>query len=199
MSTRSRSALAQVAMFARNFVQHPKMVGSVIPSSHFLVRRMLRAVPWSQARVLVEYGPGTGVFTTEILRRMRPDATLVAIELNPDFVAFLGRTIRDPRLRLVAGSAAEVSAILAELHLGPADCIISALPYTTMPPAVRQAIFQATHRVLRPRGAFLVLQFSPVLRAELARVFPRIHLAFEPLNLPPAFIYRCVREARLPH
>jgi phospholipid N-methyltransferase len=193
MPVRHSTAWARTSLFARSFIQHPKMVGSLIPSSPFLVRCMMRAVPWKQARVLVEYGPGTGEFTTAILARMRPDAVLVAIELNPEFVSFLRQTIHDPRLVLVTGSAADVESILADLHLGPPDCIVSALPYTNMPPAVRRAIFAATRQVLPAGGRFLVLQFSPLMQGELSRVFPRMKRTIEPRNLPPAFVYTFLR------
>jgi phospholipid N-methyltransferase len=56
---------------------------------------------WDRARVIVEYGPGVGTITQEILKRMRPNAVLVAIELNSDFVDFLTEKIDDPRLRVV--------------------------------------------------------------------------------------------------
>ena len=57
-------------------------------------------IDWDRSRVLVEFGPGVGTITREALKRMRPDAVLLAIELNKDFVQYLGTTIRDPRLRV---------------------------------------------------------------------------------------------------
>ena len=57
------------------------MLGSLIPSSRFLVNDVLNQVDWDKARVIVEYGPGVGGITAEILRRMRPDARLIAIEI----------------------------------------------------------------------------------------------------------------------
>src|SRR6266850_5591880 len=76
-------------LFARNFLKYPQMLGSVIPSSPFLVNQLLARFDWGRASVVVEYGPGVGNITREVLKRMRPDAVLVAIELNPDFVRFL--------------------------------------------------------------------------------------------------------------
>src|SRR5258708_40329751 len=110
----SSRALFSLALFARNFFKSPLMLGSVVPSSHFLVNDMMSQVDWERARVLVEYGPGVGTFTREILKRMRRDATLVAIELNDDFVQYLSHNICDPRFRVVHGSAARVRSILAE-------------------------------------------------------------------------------------
>src|SRR5205085_12594047 len=102
---RRPSRLVQLALFAKNFFLHPRMLGSIIPSSRFLIGRMLREVDWDRARVVVEYGPGVGTFTSEILRRLHPDAVLVAVETNPEFVTYVGRAYPDPRLRVVHGSA----------------------------------------------------------------------------------------------
>ena len=76
-------------LFASNFLRDPYMLGSVIPSSRFLVSATLAPIDWQRARVIVEYGPGVGTFTAEILRRMRSDARLIVIETNLDFVKYL--------------------------------------------------------------------------------------------------------------
>jgi phospholipid N-methyltransferase len=81
-------------LFARNFFRHPRMLGSLVPSSPFLIKRVLRRIDWGTARVIVEYGAGVGTFTSEILRRMRPDAILIAFETNDDFVRYLRDTLR---------------------------------------------------------------------------------------------------------
>ena len=74
--------LSERLLFASNFLRHPNMLGSIVPSSRFLVDQVLELIDWGRARVIVEYGPGVGAFTREILRRMRSDARLVAIETN---------------------------------------------------------------------------------------------------------------------
>ena len=90
--------LQQWGMFFRQFVRHPGMIGSIIPSSATLVDRMLDQVDWHNTRLFVEYGPGVGTFTQAILDRLHPDATLLAIDLNLDFVAYLEAQFDDPRL-----------------------------------------------------------------------------------------------------
>src|ERR1700755_3392457 len=99
-------------LFFRNFFRHPRMLGSIIPSSRFLIKQLLQPIDWDRARVIVEYGPGVGGITAEILRRMRPDAQWVAIELNHEFVSFLRRSLVDERIHVVEGSAADVKEIL---------------------------------------------------------------------------------------
>ena len=184
----------QILLFGRNFVKHPRMLGSLIPSSRFLVDRVLRQVDWGRAGTIVEYGPGVGTITGEILRRLRPDASLVTIEMNRDFVHYLRRSVHDRRLHVAEGSAAEVETILADQQLGHADYVISGIPYSTMPPEVRERILRATHDVLHPHGAFLVYQFTRAVLPYLRTTFPLVHQEFEPRNIMPARLFFCRRH-----
>jgi phospholipid N-methyltransferase len=178
-------------LFARNFFRHPRMLGSIIPSSRFLTRQLLQPVHWGRARVLVEYGPGVGNITQEVLRHMRPDAKLVAIEMNADFVSHLNSTISDPRLQVVQGSAADVDLILKRLGLTRADYIIAGIPFSTIAPAERAKILRKSAAVLAPGGAFLLYQFSGRILAELRGVFGYVGRQFQPLNVLPAHLFIC--------
>lgn len=178
-------------LFARNFLRHPRMLGSVIPSSRFLIESLLAPVDWERARVIVEYGPGVGGITAEVLRRMRPDAHLIAIETNRDFVRFLERSFRDPRLTVVHESAVHIEAVLARLGHAQADYVISGVPFSTMSAELRESILHATHAVLGPEGLFLVYQFSSRVLGDLRRVFGRVARRFEPLNVLPAQLFFC--------
>jgi phospholipid N-methyltransferase len=167
------------------------MLGSLIPSSRFLVNHVLSEVDWSRAQVFLEYGPGVGTFTAEILRRLRPDAVLVVLETNTDFVRFLHQRFKDERLHVIHGSAAEADAALASLGLDHADYVLSGIPYTTMPPALRETILRKTHSVLHLQGTFLVYQFTRSVLPYLQEVFRLVHQEFEPLNVMPARLFYC--------
>jgi phospholipid N-methyltransferase len=184
----------QLLLFSRNFIKHPKMLGSLIPSSRFLVNKLLGEVDWSRARVLLEYGPGVGTFTTEILRRMRSDALLIALETNVDFVRFLRGNFRDSRLHVVHRSAADAGNVLEQFDVRHADYVISGIPYTTMPPEARESILRTTHAVLHPTGAFLVYQFTRSVLPYLREVFDLVQQDFEPLNVMPARLFYCRHE-----
>lgn len=188
---RSRTLSRQLVLFARNFFRYPKLLGSLVPSSPFLVKHVLSLVDWERARVVVEYGPGVGTLTQEILKRIRPDATLVAIELNPCFVDFLRHEIADDRLRIVYGSAADVRRILRELNLPHADYIISGIPYTLLPDGVRRVVTRETHHVLHPEGAFVVYQFTRTVLPYLRPTFANVQQDFNLFNILPARIYYC--------
>lgn len=167
------------------------MLGSVVPSSHFLVNDMMDQVDWDRATVFVEYGPGVGTFTREILRRMRPDAILVAIELNSNFVEYLADHIHDSRFRIVHGSAERVRGILSERELGQADCIISGLPYLNMSDSLRREILEESRLALKPGGSMLLFQYTRALLPYLKSSFSSVKLNFQPFNVLPALIFHC--------
>jgi len=167
------------------------MLGSIVPSSRFVVNDIMAQVDWDRARVLVEFGPGVGTLTREVLRRMRHDAVLVVIELNSEFVQYLGSTIRDPRLRIVHGSAAHVRRILAEQGLAPADYIISSLPYSLFSEPMRQEIVSESRHALKAEGSLLVFQYSRRLLPYLKSSFSSVRQNFQLFNILPAMIFHC--------
>jgi phospholipid N-methyltransferase len=180
--------------FLRGFLKHPVMVGSIIPSSRVLIEKMLGPVDWENTKLFVEYGPGVGTFTRHILENLGDDARLVTIDTNPDFTGFLKKSIDDPRLVAVTGSAADVEEILADHGFDKADYVLSGLPFSTLPPGVGDAIAAATSKVIRSGGAFLVYQFSPKVRDFIQPHFERIERGFEWVNVPPATLFWAWRE-----
>jgi phospholipid N-methyltransferase len=185
---------SSLVLFSRNFIKHPKMLGSLIPSSRFLVNRLLDQIDWGRAGTIVEYGPGVGTFTGEVLRRLRPDANLVAIDTNRDFARYITRTLRDDRLHVIEGSAASAQDNLRERGLGRADYVISGIPYSTMDPELRAQILHTTHDLLHQDGAFLVYQFTRAVLPYLRQVFPHVQQEFEPRNIMPARLFYCRRS-----
>ncbi|MCW2361708.1 MULTISPECIES: class I SAM-dependent methyltransferase [unclassified Sphingobium] len=175
-------------LFLQQFIRHPRMVGSVIPTSDIAIHALLDPVDWQDVRCVVEYGPGTGVFTRRILERLGPDARLIAIDTNPMFVTHLRQHMADPRLICVEGSAADVEAILAREGFEAADYIISGLPFSTLPPAVADDIAAATARAIRPGGQFLVYQYSRFVLSRLEANFA---------NVAQGMVWRCIPPARL--
>jgi len=188
---RERLALygAQWAVFFRGFLEHPRMVGSIIPSSRFTVRRMLDPVDWGACQLFVEYGPGIGTFCRPVLDRLRGDGTLIVIDTNPLYIDYLKKTIRDKRFHAVLGSAEDVEQIVRDHGFDHADYVLSGLPFSTLPAGVAPAIAAATHRVLSPGGAFLVYQFTAACRDYMQPHFARIDTGFEWLNVLPCKLF----------
>lgn len=170
-------------------ISHPRQVGAVWPTSRWAVRDLLDMGDLSQARTVVEFGVGTGVYTGEILERLHPDATFLAFEIDPDLAsAAATRLGEDPRLRVVNDSAEHVENYLEG---SKADYIVSSVPFTSLPADVRYSLLDAARNALAPGGQMLVLQYSTTVLPDLKRTFGTIQRRLSPLNIPPAFLFAC--------
>ena len=176
--------------FFRNFLQKPKEVGSVIPSSRFLEKQIVRAAEFDKAKVVVELGPGTGGTTKAFLRQLGPDTKLLAIEINSHFVELLGETIPDDRLLVHEGSATEIEKALAQYELPAPDVILSGIPFSTMPRTLGLDILHSVKRNLAPGGRFVAYQFRDRVEQLGRQVFGPGRAKLELRNVPPMRVYR---------
>ena len=189
LKRRLKRMLGPWGVFLEGFLRHPVMVGSIIPSSRFTIAKMLKPVKWEDCRLFVEYGPGVGTFCRPVLDRLRRDGALIVIDTNPLFIDYLNATIADSRFTAVLGSAADVEEIVRAHGHDHADYVLSGLPFSTLPDGVGPAIAAATHRILRPGGAFLVYQFSAKARDFMAKHFRKIDQGFEFWNVLPCQLF----------
>ncbi|APG63529.1 methyltransferase [Sphingorhabdus lutea] len=176
-------------VFFKGFLKHPVMVGSIIPSSDRTVNKMLAPVDWENTKLFVEYGPGIGTFCQPVLDRLKPDATLLVIDLNPDFIEYLQKTIKDSRFIAVHGSAADVNEIIKAAGHDHADYILSGLPFSTLPNNLGPIIAKETARAIRTGGAFLVYQFRAKAREFMEPHFTHIDDGFEIWNILPCHLF----------
>ena len=177
--------------FLRAFAAHPRQVGAILPTSRYAVRDMLDLGDVAGARLVVELGAGTGVQTGEILARMKPGARLVALEIDPGLARLLEERFDDPRLQVVCDSAEHLH---DHLDGEQADVLVCALPFTSLEPGLRRRILDTLPKALAPRGTALVIQYSPLIQAELRRLFPSVRRRISLLNVPPAFLFACSAE-----
>jgi phospholipid N-methyltransferase len=181
--------------FFQGFLKSPRQVGSIIPSSRFLERRIAVAAGIARARLVVELGPGTGGTTRALLRQMRSDAVLLAIEIDPGFVSVLRRFNTDPRLIVHEGSAADVGTILTKHDLGAPDVILSGIPFSTMPRSLGRAIVSSVHDSLEPGGVFVAYQVRDRVKTLGCEVFGPARTDMVLLNVPPMRVYRWEKRA----
>lgn len=180
--------------FIKNFWEEKKMVGAMSPSSKFLAEKMLKNVDFKKAKVIVELGPGNGVFTKKILAKMNPDAKLFVFELNTDFYNTLKNEIQDERMFLIHDSAEKVAEYLHKEDLLSTDYVISSLPFTNFPKKLTETILKESYDVLKNHGKFIQFQYTLFSKKNLENQFQAVHISFTPLNFPPAFVYTCVKE-----
>ncbi|MFC4534773.1 class I SAM-dependent methyltransferase [Sphaerisporangium dianthi] len=191
------------ALFFGQFVKAPGTTGAVAPSSRRLAKVVSAPVPERGDPVIVELGPGTGVFTEEIQRRLNGRGHHLAIEINPALAARL--TERHPGARVIVADAVNLPRLLAEHGLGRADAVISGLPWAAFPAVLQDRLLGAITEILAPDGAFTTFAYVHARTLPPAIRFRRRLLeAFEEVvpsrtvwgNVPPAFVYHARRPRR---
>jgi phosphatidylethanolamine/phosphatidyl-N-methylethanolamine N-methyltransferase len=189
--------------FIRQFIRHPGKTGAVAASSRHLVKLMMDTADIESAEAVVELGPGTGVFTEEILKRLRKDAVFFALELNDEFVAETRR--RCPHATVYHDSAAHIGKYLHQHGKRHCDSIISSLPWSAFDHKLQTELLTAAVDALRPGGEFLTYAYVTGFWLPTGRSFYRMlhrhfkHVRKTPFvwrNLPPAFIYHCRKDSK---
>lgn len=183
--------MSEKESFIKHFWKEKKMVGAMAPSSRFLAKKMLKHVDFENARVLVELGPGTGVFTEEIIKSMNPEAILLVFELNEAFSKQLVKRFTDKRVHIIHDSADQMEKYLAKYELEKADAVISSLPLANFPGELRTSVLSASHNALKDNGTYIQFQYSLQSKKYIKRFFKDISLNFALFNFPPAFVYTC--------
>jgi phospholipid N-methyltransferase len=184
-----RPDLGDRIAFLRAFLRSPRQVGSVVPSSRFLERRLVSLSAVANARTIVELGPGTGGTTRAILRAMSQQARLLCIEIDPDLHGLL-RRIDDPRLIAHLGSAEQLPEILSAHGLSVPEVVISGIPFYTMDHAVARRILEGLSAVLPYGGYFVAYQFRNRVAQLCGPPLELTSVELELLNVPPMRVFR---------
>jgi phospholipid N-methyltransferase len=182
------SDLRMSVLFFKRFLQRPFQVASIVPSSKALVERVASKIDFGRARVIAEYGPGEGVHSREIARRMRDDAALLLFELDAAFSRDLKRQFADdPRVHVINGDAASVTEQLHRLGLDACDYILSGIPFSILEKNKKRALLQQTYDALAADGSFIIYQVTNELR-DHATMFSEAQSEYCLQNIPPMFI-----------
>ncbi len=175
--------------FFRGFLKEPRQVGSIIPSSPILERRLSSFAQVPSARRIIELGPGTGGTTRALLRHMTEDASLMSIEANPLFIDRL-KQIDDPRLLVRHGDALQVRELLDQAGWKSADLVISGIPFSTMKQDTGRRLIADIHALLSPTGAFVAYQIRDRVCNLAKGSFGRPDKCTVWRNIPPLRIFR---------
>lgn len=186
--------------FLKNFVRHPTQVGAIAPSSPALVRTMVDWFDWENARGVIEFGPGTGVFTEAVMKNLHRNAKFFAIERSPELATATRN--RCPGVKVFEDSVTNVVDICRRESMKQVDAIVCGLPWASFSESLQTEIMDAMLEVLSPGGQFATFAYwqGVVLPAGM-RFSHRLHNTFSSVersrtvwrNLPPAFVYRCIR------
>ncbi len=192
-----------LSVFASQALADFQSTAAIAPSSKFLAEAMAEPLPLARADVVLEFGPGTGVMTRELLDAMPRTAKLLAFEVNPKFVEFLRRRVHDPRLEVIPCGAEEACHEMRRRGYRRADAVLSSLGLTMMGEQFVAKLFRELRPVLDSGSVFTQFQYvhrvhledgRPVycdVRQILRRHFQSVDRRMIVRNLPPAFVYEC--------
>jgi phosphatidylserine decarboxylase len=156
-------ALQETATFLRALRGSFTSIGAVLPTSIYAARAMVAEFARRRGpRAVLEVGPGTGAITAAIVEAMRPGDHLTLVELNEAFVTFLRRRFdTEPLFRRVRDQVTIIHGDVTQLDRGLRfDAIISAVPFTNLPPELIGAILDTYRAVLKPDGTLTYIEYA---------------------------------------
>jgi phospholipid N-methyltransferase len=175
-------------LFFKRFLKRPFQIASIVPSSKALVERVASKMDFTGARVIAEYGPGEGVHSREIARRMTPDSHLLLFELDAALARALERQFSaDPRVHVIHGDAASLPFELKRRSFASCDYILSGIPFSILKIEKKRALLRKTYEALKPGGKFIIYQVTNELKQH-ATVFQEAESEYFLQNIPPMFI-----------
>ncbi|MGM0845107.1 MAG: class I SAM-dependent methyltransferase [Bacillota bacterium] len=178
--------------FLYQYIFHPKTVGAIIPSSSCLGDKMVEQINFDGADYIVEYGPGTGVFTEKLIKKRNPHTIIMLVESNSEFCSILEERFKlEKNLYIVNGSAENIGLYLMKYQIPYADYVISGLPFASLPEHVSFNILSETRKILNKEGKFITFQYTTFKKAFIEQFFDKIEVKKELRNVPPAFVFNC--------
>lgn len=178
--------------FLMQYIKTPRRIGAVAPSSKWLAEGMVRDIDFENAGCIVEYGPGTGVFTDKLLEKRKPGTTLFLLESNKKFCMLLRKKYAGEKdMIIVYGSAEHVDSYLKKYGIRKVDYVVSGLPFASLPKNVSETILHKTGEILGQEGLFITFQYTLLKKAFIAEHFTRMNQERVLRNLPPAYILKC--------
>lgn len=182
-------------MFVLEYIKNPKIIGAVAPSSKYLAYKMIESINFKNVECIVEFGPGTGIFSEKILSRVKDDTKVVLVEINKEFYNILKETYGHKKNVIIVNDSAEnIDIILKKYSIEKVDYILSGLPFTSLPREVSKAILTKTSEILKEEGEFITFQYSLVKLDFFKKYFFNISYKKEIRNLPPAYVLQCKGE-----
>ncbi len=177
--------------FFKGWIDKPRAVGSIVPTSSVTARKMASVVDPSSGLPVLELGPGTGVITKAILQAGIKPENLWSIEYSQDFVRHLRRDF--PGVNIIQGDAFDLDATLGDKRDTVFDSVISGVPLLNFPVPQRIAYVEDLLDRLPPGRPIVQITYGPVSPVPPGRGNYTVeHFDFILRNIPPSrlWIYR---------
>lgn len=180
------------ALFFRRFINSPNQIGSVLPSSRYLVRSMLKGIDWDNVNTIAELGAGTAVLTKEIIKRAHPNTKILVFEIDPQLQKIISKHKHSGLI--ICDDAQKLTEVMKKEGIKKLDCVVSSLPFTVLPSEMTTCILNEITKNIKEDGIFVIYQYSNKMKNIFKSYFKNIKTSFVPLNIPPALIYECKKK-----
>lgn len=178
--------------FLKEYIKNPRQIGAIAPSTRYLAEGMINGIDFENVNCIIEYGPGTGVFTEQLIQRCNERTKILLVEYNEKFCDELkARYGSRNNVIIINDSAENVSNYLLKHQIKKVDYIISGLPFTSLPKDISENILDNTSSILSKNGEFRTFQYSMVKKHLFERKFENISHTRVYRNLPPAYVLKC--------
>jgi len=179
-------------LFVKEVVNSIKHIGAIAPSSKYLANNIIKHIDFEDNQVILEFGCGNGAITKQILKKMSSSSRLISLEINDPFLKHCQNKFKVyNNFEVYNHSAIDFDLLLHELEIEKVDYLISSLPLAILPKPDLDVLFKKIPQYLINDGGFVQYQYSLNKYKFLKSIFNSVKLDFTPINLPPAFIYRC--------
>ncbi|MGE6742211.1 phospholipid N-methyltransferase PmtA [Allorhizobium pseudoryzae] len=174
--------------FFKGWIDGPKRVGAILPTSGITARRMASVITPKTGLPVLELGPGTGIITKAILQRGIKPENLVSIEFSTDFFQHLTRNF--PGVHFINGDAFDLQNTLGSFKDVQFDAVISAIPMLSFPMERRIALLEDLLDRMPHGRPVMQITYGPVSPIVAKPDSYRIkHFDFVVRNIPPAQLW----------
>lgn len=179
--------------FILQYIKKPRTTGAILPSSKYLAKKMVEDIDFENSRCIIEYGPGTGIFTESLLKNRKEDTIIMLFEYNLDFYNLLKEKFKNEKnLIIIHDSSENVDEYLKNYKIDTVDYVVSGLPFASLPEQVSAEILNKTKDILKDDGKFITFQYTLFKIKFIKKYFKNINLKREFRNIPPAYVLNCV-------
>jgi phospholipid N-methyltransferase len=178
--------------FIKQYITKPRSVGAILPSSKYLANKMIEDIDFNNAKDIVEYGPGTGVFTEKLIKNRKKGTVILLFECNNEFYRMLKEKYKnESNLHIINDSAEYIDKYLIQYNIPRVNYIVSGLPFASLPQSVSSAILFKTRMYLKEDGKFITFQYTLLKKGFIQQYFADICIKREIRNIPPAYVFCC--------
>ena len=177
-----------LSLFLRRWLANPLQMGSIVPSSPALCRRIVAQVRRAPDEWVIELGAGTGVVSRALVAGGIPHSRIILVEIERKLAGHLRETM--PGTDVIEGDARALPELIPLSRHGRVGTVICGIPLVLLSVSQQHRFIQAMAAVAPGRG-FLHYSYcatSPLPWRKHGLLARRE--AWTPLNLPPASVWR---------